>query len=236
MPSKDGSARPNRPISLRAPIVLLALALAAGRLAAQSVAAAGSGSPADLSNLAPKAMPPSAALGPALDVLKQAIEETNIDRWKASGAVRDEAQNNLRSIERDVDATLPPLLAAADTAPYSPAQTLPAYRNIEALYDVLLRLEAAGQLAAPRDQASALQQALDTLNDGRRALGDQLQQNAEAQQRQITTLRAQPKAVPPPAPPPAAPTVCPPIPAKKKAKPTAKAASTASPGSSTTPH
>jgi hypothetical protein len=141
--------------------------------------------------------------------------------------VRDEAESNLRSIERDVEMTLPPLLAAADAAPDSAAKTLPAYRNVEALYDVLLRLEAAGQLAAPRDQASALEQALANLNDGRRALGDQLQRDADAQERQVVRLQAALKAVPLPSPPPSA-AVCPPVPPKKSVKPAAKRPSTGS--------
>jgi hypothetical protein len=153
--------------------------------------------------------------------------------------VRDEAQSNLRSIERDVETTLPPLLAVADAAPDSAAKTLPAYRNVEALYDVLLRLEAAGQLAAPREQASALAQALADLNDGRRALGDQLQLDADGQERQLVRLQASARAVPPPVAPAAA--VCPSTPAKKSAKPAAKRpAATAnpvvSPASSTASH
>jgi len=211
----------------------------AARLKGQSVASAGS-APASAAQLASKAVAPSTMMRPALEVLKQAIAETNTDRWKGSGAVRDEAQSNLRSIERDVETTLPPLLAVADAAPDSAARTLPAYRNVEALYDVLLRLEAAGQLAAPREQASALEQALADLNDGRRALGDQLQLDADGQERQVVRLQAALRAVPPPVPLPAA-AVCPSTPAKKSAKPAAKRpAATAnpvvSPASSTASH
>jgi hypothetical protein len=201
------------------------------RLMAQGQPAA-SGAPANVSTPAPtpRATPPSTLLQPSLEVLKQAIGGANTDKWKASSAVRDEAQNNLRSIARDVQTTLPPLLAVADAAPDSAAKALPAYRNIEALYDVLLRLNAAGELAAPRDQASALEQALANLNDGRRALGDQLQRDADAQERQVVRLQAAMKAVPPPAPPPA-PVVCPPAPVKKK--PVVKHSSTTSPATST---
>jgi hypothetical protein len=167
---------------------------------------------------------PSETLRPALEVVRQAIAGTNVDRWRGSSAVRDEAEANLQSIQRDVQTTLPTLLAAADAAPNSAAKTLPAYRNVEALYDVLLRLEAAGQLAAPREQASALQQAVNQLNDGRRALGDQLQQDAEGQEGQVVRLQAALKAVPPPAPPPA-PVACVPAPVKKKAKAASSSAS-----------
>jgi hypothetical protein len=187
----------------------------------------------------PKSMPaattPSTILRPAMEVLEQAIVETDVDRWKSVGAVREEAQTNLHSIQRDIETTLPPLLAAADAAPGSAAKTLAAYRNIEALYDVVLRLEAAGQLSAPRDQASALAQALAGLNDSRNALGDQLQQEAVAQETQVGRLQAALKAVPIP-PPPTAPVVCSSstTPKKKTARPAARPPSTAAQSPPTT--
>jgi hypothetical protein len=171
------------------------------------------------------ATPPSAILRPALDVLKTALSQLKIDKWKASGPVRDEAQQNLGSIQRDVTSTLPALLEAADAAPDSAAKVLPVYRNVEALYDVTLRLVVAARLSAPSDQMSGLDQALARLDDGRRALGDQLQGTADAQDKQVVRLQAALKAVPPPQPPAPAPPPpkCPATPVKKRpaAKPKA---------------
>ena len=116
---------------------------------------------------------PSATLQPALDVLKQAVSGVRTDKWKTSATVKSETDANLASIRRDLDATLPPLLATADAAPDSAAKVLPAYRTVEALYDVVLRVDAAARLAAPADQTSALDQALAKLDDQRRVLGDQ---------------------------------------------------------------
>jgi hypothetical protein len=234
LPSISQLARRRISTSLHGSILILLLAGPAMLSTAQGPAAV-SNAPASVAVPVPRTTAPSVILQPALDVLKQAVTETNVDRWKASNAIRDEAQTNLRSIERDVEATLPPLLAATDAAPDSAAKALPAYRNIEALYDVLLRLNAAGQLAAPRDQASALEQALADLNDGRRALGDQLQRDADAQDRQVVRLQAALKAVPPPAPPPVA-AVCPPVPPKKSVRPAVKRPSAGStPANSTGP-
>jgi hypothetical protein len=170
---------------------------------------------------------PSAMLQPSLDVVKQALDGVRLDKWKGPVAVRSEADANLASIRKDVETTLPPLLAAADAAPDSAAKTLPAYRNVEALYDVLLRVAAAGKVAAPGDQSSALDQALVRLDDGRRALGDRLQVDAKAQEKRVVDLQAALKAVPPPAPPPPPPVACPTPPVKKKkvVKPAPAAAS-----------
>jgi hypothetical protein len=171
--------------------------------------------------------PPSATLQPSLDVLRTALVTLRVDRWKASNAIRDEAQANIGSIQRDVQTTLPALLATADAAPTSAAKALSVYRNVEALYDVTLRVDAAARLAAPADQMSALDQALARLDDSRRALGDQLQQTTAAQEGQIVHLQAALKAIPPPAPPPPPPVVkcaAPPVLHKKKPTTAAKPA------------
>jgi hypothetical protein len=143
---------------------------------------------------------PSATMRPSLEILKSALGNTNVDRWKSSNAIKGEASANLRSIANDVTNTLPSLLAAADAAPSSPAKVLPAYRNADALYDVLLRVVVSAHLGAPADQSSALDQALQSLEDSRRTLGDQLQRVALSQDTQIGRLQASLRAIPPPQP------------------------------------
>jgi hypothetical protein len=165
---------------------------------------------------------PSAILQPALDALQQTLDTLRLDKWKTSGAVRDETDANISSIHRDLESTLPPLLAAADGAPDSVAKVLPAFRNIEALYDVLLRVAQVGRLSAPSAQSAALDQAMAALEDGRHTLGDRLQAAALAQEKQVGDLKAALRAVPPA--PAAAPAACPPPPPAKKRKPQSKPA------------
>lgn len=191
---------------LRTSIALLAL-LPAPLLIAQAAPASAAAGPT-----------PSATLQPSLEILKSALGNTNVERWKTSNAIKGEASANLRSIANDVTTTLPALLAAADAAPSSAAKVLPAYRNADALYDVLLRVAISARLYAPTDQSSALEQALQSLEDSRRAFGDQLQQVALAQDTQVVRLQAALRAVPPPQPPPPAPAPvkCPTTPVRKR--------------------
>ena len=208
---------------LRTPLLLLAFCAPSLLLAQTTPAPAAPQSPA------PAAQGRAAStLQPSLDVLRTALGVTNVERWKTSAAVRGETDNNLKSIRNDVSTTLPALLATADAAPGSPAKLLPAYRNVDALYDVVLRVDAAGRIAAPADQSSALDQALASLESTRRTLGDQLQHVTESQETQVGHLQAALKAIPPPAPPPPPPTPvkCPVTPVRKKsaAKPAAKPA------------
>ncbi|MEO6911790.1 MAG: hypothetical protein ABI158_12795 [Edaphobacter sp.] len=161
---------------------------------------------------------PSAMLQPGLDKLQQALGVLRTDKWKTSGAEREEANTNIASIRNDLETVLPSLLTAADGAPGSVAQVLPAYRNVEALYDVLLRVSEAGRLSAPSQQSAALEEARASLEDGRRALGESLQAAALKQEQQVHTLQAAIRAVPP-AP---APVACPPPPPVKKHRPRKK--------------
>jgi hypothetical protein len=172
---------------------------------------------------------PSAMLQPAIDSIRQALGTVRLDKWKATNPIRDEADSNVGSIRRDIDSTLPPLLTAADGAPDSVTQVLPAFRNVNALYDVLLRVASAARVAAPTQQSAPLDAALVSLEDGRRALGDRLQAAAVSQERRISDLQAAAKAVLPP-PPVATPTAAPvAAPVKKRAKPRVKPAAPTTP-------
>jgi len=103
-------------------------------------------------------------------------------------------------------------------------RVLPAYRNVEALYDVILRVAAAARMAAPSQQSGPLDQAMLSLDAGRRGLGDRLQMAGAAAEKQVSDLQVALKAAQSAPPPPtAAPAATPVTPAKKK-KPAAKPA------------
>jgi len=197
--------------------VLLAAALA---MCASGGAAQAAG-PATTQNSTPVPAPapagPSATLRPALDSVLDTINSIKTDRWKR-GSVRDEAGQDIGSIVSDIQVNLPPLLREADAAPSLVSRQIPVMRNVDALYDVLLRVVEAARIAGPGDHAEALTKALNTLSKARLAAYDQMQQTSAGQEKQMTELRSTvqkqaslkcPAPPPPPAP-------CPPVPKKKK--------------------
>jgi hypothetical protein len=177
-------------------------------------------------------------LQPSLDNLQQAVGGLQLEKWK-KGAMRDEASGNISSIQRDLQSVLPPLLKEADAAPGTMSKVLPVERNINALYDVLLRVVDGARVAAPGDQFTTLQNAMAGLEKARHALSDQMQETAAAQEKQIgalqVALKTQPvpvcpvAAAPPPAPAPAK------KPAVKKHKPATPKPATTPPAGSATP-
>jgi hypothetical protein len=210
--------------------------------AAQNVAASGS---VPASNAGPASgsftpAAPSDILQRSLDEVQQTVGSVKLDKWKR-GSVRDEAENNIDAIQRYMQGTLPAMMKEADAAPGTLSKVLPVSRNIDALYDVLVHVVEASRVSAPGDQVAQLQQALSDLEKARVTLGNQLQQTATVQEKQIVELRTtvqtqaaslKAEATPPPAP------KCPapPAPAKKKkipAKTTTTPSTTAKPAAGT---
>ena len=62
-----------------------------------------------------------ATLQPSVQLVKEALNTVNIDKWKASAAIKSEADGNLHSVQRDMDETLPALVKIADASPDSPS-------------------------------------------------------------------------------------------------------------------
>jgi hypothetical protein len=140
---------------------------------------------------APQAAPTVASiLQPAAVQTGQALSALNIRRWKASNDVKDAQQGNATSIQNDLNSTLPGLVTQADAAPGSVPEAFAVYRNLDALYDVLLRVTENATLEAPRNEVEGLQSALDSLQKARSALGESIVNQARGQQAQLTQLRS----------------------------------------------
>jgi hypothetical protein len=159
----------------------LSLSIAYCQTAAPPVASSNQSAPA-----APK---PSELLNPTLSQISQTIVGLNISRWKAPGEVRSATQQNADSIQRDLSGTLPGLLSAADAAPASVSAVFPVYRNIDALYDVLLRVSGTAELAAPPSEASNLSSALSKLESARTSLGGTIIDTSKNTESEVVQLR-----------------------------------------------
>jgi hypothetical protein len=183
---------------------------------------------------------PSGILQPSLNKVQQTLAAIKMEKWKR-GTVRDEAGTNIAAVLRDIQTNLPPLITVADSTPETLSNVLPVSRNIDALYDVLLRVVEASRVSAPAEQISQLEDALESLSRARLSLDDRMQDSAAALEKQVTTLQTSLKAqaaVKCPATPAPAASVCtPPAPAHKavrKSKLPAAHPQTTSPGTTTT--
>lgn len=180
---------------------------------------------------------PSGILRPSLETVQQTVTALKLEKW-ARGTVRDEAGQNLKKIMQDLQSNLPPLLAVADSTPEKISNELPVSRNIDALYDVLLRVFEAARVSAPPEQITQLDAALNSLNNARLALDDRIGESAASMENQVSelqnTLQAQyALKCPAPSPAPAIPFCLAPKPVVRK--PAKKPAPPATPPANTAP-
>jgi len=185
-------------------------------------------------------IPSSSIVQPVLTEVQRSISALNIPRWKAPGEVKNAAQQNTASIQRDLSDTLPGLLSKADATPNAVPPAFLVYRNIDALYDVLLRVSQTASLAAPQTEADGVFSALSKLESARSQLGDAIFNASQQREDQVVNLEAAVRAAAQAqaqAPPPKASVVddgpTPPPPAKKKKKPAAKPPATSTPAGPT---
>ena len=132
-----------------------------------------------------------ASLRPALANVQAAIGSVNVGRWKASAATRTAVQQDIGSMQRDLNATLPGLVTSAEASgPGVLAPSFAVFRNLDALYDVLLRVSETAALAGSEADAGSLEDARAGLEDGRGKLGAWLLQSIGAQDAQVARLQA----------------------------------------------
>lgn len=165
---------------------------------------------------------PSGLLKPSLESVHQAVTALKLERWKR-GTVRDEAGEDAQKILVDLETNLPPLLTAADSQPEKISNELPVSRNIDALYDVLLRVFEAARVSAPPEQITQLDEALSSLNNARLALDGRLRESAASLEKQVSDLQSALQAqdalkCPAPKPAPALPFCLEPKPVRRPAK------------------
>jgi hypothetical protein len=133
-------------------------------------------------------------LRPALTNVQTAIANLNIGHWKAPNDIRTTTQQDVASMQRDLSTTLPALMAQADAAaangPVALSPAFAVFRNLDALYDVLLRVTETAGLAGSGSEASSLEDARAGLEDGRAKLGTWLLQSLGAQDAQVARMQA----------------------------------------------
>lgn len=158
-------------------------------------------------NLAQPRTQASLALGNSLQQvsiaiahLRRTLDSVNVPKWKAPGDVRQTTMSDIDSMQRDVQGTLPDLINTALGDPSKVSSAFAVYRNVDALYDVLLRVSETAQLAGASRDASVLEDQRSALEDSRTQLGAALLQSSQAQDAEVVRLRTAPVvAGPPPA-------------------------------------
>jgi hypothetical protein len=132
------------------------------------------------------------------------LEKMRIEKWKADSSSKQQAQTNVNSIRRNLQAALPEIMTQLNSSPEDLSASFKLYRNLDALYDVFGSVvESAGAFGS-KDEFQNLSNDMSALDKVRRAFGERMQNLAGAKENELTRLRTQVKkmmaAMPPPTP------------------------------------
>ncbi|HUS18525.1 MAG TPA: hypothetical protein VMZ25_02650 [Terriglobales bacterium] len=103
------------------------------------------------------------------------LARLRVDKWKADGPIKDQAQANADSISRNLTTALPTLISGVRTAPQNLSANFKLYRNLNALYDVFEGLAESAGAFGSKQEFEALSQHVQTIDAYRRSFGDYME-------------------------------------------------------------
>jgi hypothetical protein len=129
-------------------------------------------------------------LRPALEQVGHSVGQIQIDHWKVSKSWKEQLQSDANSISGDLSHVLPGLMQQAQATPTALDAQLRLMQNVDALYDVLVRLTLAADMNERKNDAALLDSALQNLETARKNASGQIMAAAAAQHQQLTELQA----------------------------------------------
>jgi hypothetical protein len=132
----------------------------------------------------------SDSLRPALEQVGHSVSQIQVDHWKVSKSWKEQLQSDADSITNDLSHQLPGLFQLAQASPSALDAQLRVMQNVDALYDVLVRLTLAADMTEKKTDAALLDSALERLEAARKTATAQLVSAAALQHQQLTELQA----------------------------------------------
>lgn len=137
-------------------------------------------------------MPPiRETLRPALEQVGVAARQVQSDRWKVSREAKNQLRSDLTSIQQDLSSQLPTLFQAAEADPAALGPQLSVMHNVDALYDVLVRVSTTANLTASNQDAVLLDNALVGLESARKTVANRLLLAASNRDQELVRLQTQ---------------------------------------------
>jgi len=174
-------------------VVLIAAALL---ITWSGVATAAQSPDTSTAHLAGQSIPPGGDPSPVLSRLEQESRSINqdlvrlrIDKWKADSSTKRQAESNALSIQRNLNDALPSIIQQVRTNPQSLAGNFKLYRNVTALYDVLVILTESAGAFGGKGEYEAMAPHVSAVEDIRRSYADTLEAMAVQQDAQLAAAR-----------------------------------------------
>ena len=160
-----------------------------------------------------------------LSQLEQASQATQVDlaklrvdKWKIDSGTKRQTEGNVDSVQRNLQAALPEMIAELRASPESLTSTFKLYRNLDALYNVFGSVVESTGAFGSKDEFQSMENDLGAFEKARRAFADRMETLAGAKEAEVIRLRAALQSASTPAPPPKKIVVDDEAPVKKPAK------------------
>jgi len=132
-----------------------------------------------------------------LSQLEQASQATQldlaklrIDKWKVDSGSKRQTQDNVESVQRNLQAALPEMIAELKASPENLAATFKLYRNLDALYNVFGSVAESTGAFGSKDEFQSLENDLSSFEKARRSFADRMESLAGAKEAEVIRLRA----------------------------------------------
>jgi len=129
------------------------------------------------------------SLRPALVQVGSTLGQIQIDHWKLSREWKGQLRSDANSIQQDLASQLPGLFQAAQQSPAALEPQLGVMHNVDALYDVLVRVATAANLAGGKADAAILDNAVQRLESARKTAAGQLLQAASLRDQELISFQ-----------------------------------------------
>jgi hypothetical protein len=123
------------------------------------------------------------------------LAKLRVDKWKADGSYKRQAQANVDSLSRNMQTALPEIIAQLRRSPEDLRATFKLYRNLDALYDVFGSVVESAGAFGTKDEFQALDNDLNALERSRRSLAERIETLSASKEAELNRLRTQVKNV-----------------------------------------
>ncbi|HET7748881.1 MAG TPA: hypothetical protein VFK81_05840 [Terriglobales bacterium] len=117
------------------------------------------------------------------------LSRLRINKWKAPGSAKQQAEANRQSILRNLETALPGMISAVRSNPDDIAASFTLYRNLDALYDVFSSVAESAGAFGPRDEYEGVGNDLNSVEQIRRELADRVATLASSKETELAHLR-----------------------------------------------
>jgi len=114
-----------------------------------------------------------------------------VEKWKTDGNTKRATEADVGSIQRNLQSALPEIVTQLRSSPEDLGASFKLYRNLDALYDVLVSVVESAGAFGPKDDFQLLQDDLGALERSRRSMADRMETLATTKENELTRLRTE---------------------------------------------